>query len=61
VKVIVPPREGRAVKVLCGQRIRITTPKGAQAADFFAYNAENVGEWPPHLGDHILCPSARRR
>jgi len=41
----VPPREGRAVKVLRGQTIRITTPKGAQAADFFAYNAENVGEW----------------
>jgi uncharacterized protein len=44
-KIIVPPREGRAIKVLRGQTIRITTPKGAQAADFFAYNAENVGEW----------------
>jgi uncharacterized protein YcgI (DUF1989 family) len=44
-KIIVPPREGRAVKVLRSQTIRITTPKGAQAEDFFAYNAENVGEW----------------
>jgi uncharacterized protein len=44
-KLIVPPREGRAVKVVRGQTIRITTPKGAQAADFFAYNAENTGEW----------------
>ena len=44
-KIIVPPREGRAVKVLRGQTIRITTPKGAQAADFFAYNADNLGEW----------------
>jgi len=44
-EIVVPPREGRAVKVLRGQTIRITTPKGAQAADFFAYNAENVGEW----------------
>ncbi len=44
-KIIVPSREGRAIKVLRGQTIRITTPKGAQAADFFAYNAENVGEW----------------
>jgi uncharacterized protein len=44
-KIIVPPREGHAIKVLRGQTIRITTPKGAQAADFFAYNAENVGEW----------------
>jgi uncharacterized protein YcgI (DUF1989 family) len=44
-KLIVPPREGRAVKVGRGQTIRITTPKGAQAADFFAFNAENIGEW----------------
>ena len=42
---IVPAREGRAVKVGRGQTIRITTPKGAQAADFFAYNAETLGEW----------------
>ena len=44
-KFIVPAREGRAVKILRGQTIRITTPKGAQAADFFAYNAEDLGEW----------------
>jgi uncharacterized protein YcgI (DUF1989 family) len=44
-KLTVPPREGRPVKVLRGQTIRITTPKGAQAADFFAYNAEDLGEW----------------
>jgi uncharacterized protein YcgI (DUF1989 family) len=28
-----------------GQTIRITTPKGAQAADFFAYNAASPAEW----------------
>ncbi len=44
-QIIVPAREGRAVRVNKGQSIRITTPKGAQAADFFAYNAANVGEW----------------
>ena len=44
-KTIVPPREGRAVRVARGQTIRITTPKGAQAADFFAYNADAPGEW----------------
>ena len=44
-QIVVPAREGRAVKVSRGKRIRITTPKGAQAADFFAYNAESVGEW----------------
>ena len=44
-KTIVPAREGRAVRVARGQTIRITTPKGAQAADFFAYNAASPGEW----------------
>ncbi|MEZ5775650.1 MAG: urea carboxylase-associated family protein [Hyphomicrobiaceae bacterium] len=49
-KLVVPAAEGRAVEVAKGRRLRITTPKGAQAADFFAYNAHNVGEWlsPPH-------------
>jgi uncharacterized protein YcgI (DUF1989 family) len=42
---IVPAREGRAVCVTTGQRIRITTPKGAQAADFFAFSSRNTGEW----------------
>ena len=44
-QIVVPAREGRAMKVCRGQRIRITTPKGAQAADFFAYNGESVGEF----------------
>ena len=43
--VTVPAREGRAVHVQEGQHLRITTPKGAQAADFFAFNAHNVNEW----------------
>jgi hypothetical protein len=44
-KIIVPAREGRAVRVAQGQTIRITTPEGAQAADFFAYNAASPAEW----------------
>lgn len=44
-EIVVPARDGRAIAVNRGQRIRITTPKGAQAADFFAYNAEDVSEW----------------
>jgi uncharacterized protein YcgI (DUF1989 family) len=44
-KTIIPAREGRAVRVGKGQTIRITTPKGAQAADFFAYNAASPAEW----------------
>ena len=41
----VPPSEGRAVRVAKGQRIVIATPEGRQAADFFAFNAVNIGEW----------------
>jgi uncharacterized protein YcgI (DUF1989 family) len=44
-KIVVPAREGRAVRVGKGQMIRIATPKGAQAADFFAYNAASPAEW----------------
>ncbi|WP_366554181.1 urea carboxylase-associated family protein [Aquibaculum sediminis] len=44
-KLVVPAREGRAVEVARGQRLRLTTPKGAQAADFFAFSARDRGEW----------------
>lgn len=44
-QITIPASSGQAVEVHAGQRIRIITPKGAQAADFFAYNAANVGEW----------------
>ncbi|MEZ5923092.1 MAG: urea carboxylase-associated family protein [Hyphomicrobiaceae bacterium] len=49
-RVVVPAAEGRAVAVPKGARLRITTPKGRQAADFFAFNAQNIGEWlsPTH-------------
>ncbi len=49
-RIIVPPSEGRAVRVTAGQSISVATPKGGQAADFFAYNSTNVDEWlsPPH-------------
>ena len=49
-KTVVPAKGGKAVEVMSSQRIRITTPHGRQAADFFAYNAADCGEWlsPPH-------------
>jgi hypothetical protein len=41
--------------------LRITTPKGAQAADFFAYNAGNIGEWlsPMHTWVTTFCVKPR--
>lgn len=46
----VPAGEGRAARVAAGQTIRIITPKGRQAADFFAFSAADPGEWlsAPH-------------
>ncbi len=61
VRVVVPAGEGRAVEVAKGQRLSVTTPKGAQAADFFAYNARNVGEWlsPMHSWVTTFCVKPR--
>jgi uncharacterized protein len=46
----IPARGGLALPIERGRRLRIITPKGAQAADFFAYAADNVREWlsPTH-------------
>ncbi len=59
-KTIVPPRDGRAFHLAKGKRIKITTPKGHQAADFFAYNAADTAEWlsPPHtwLSSYSVTP-----
>ena len=41
----IPPSEGRGFQLSQGQHIRIATPRGQQAADFFAYNANSVDEW----------------
>ncbi len=49
-KVTIRAKDAQAFDVAAGQRIRICTPKGYQAADFFAYNANSMDEWlsPPH-------------
>jgi len=49
-KMTVPPKAGRSIDVPRGRHLRITTPRGGQAADFFAFNAASLEEWlsPPH-------------
>ena len=49
-KVIIKAKDAKAFEVTAGKQIKIITPKGYQAADFFAYNAKSVNEWlsPPH-------------
>ncbi len=58
---IVPAREGRAFPVKANQLIRISTLKGAQAADFFAFNAHNTSEWlsPNHTWVTTFCVKPR--
>jgi uncharacterized protein YcgI (DUF1989 family) len=61
VETLVPAREGRAVTVSKGGRIRVTTPKGHQAADFFAFNADNVGEWLSPMHTWVTTFSVKPR
>ncbi len=41
---LVPAAEGLALRLGQGQRLRIITPHGRQAADFFAFSADDIGE-----------------
>ena len=63
----VPAGHGRAFQVGEGKRFRISTPKGQQSADFFAFRADDINEclspphtWmpmrslPPRVGDTLL-------
>ena len=49
-KLLVAAKSALAFDVAAKQKFKICTPKGYQAADFFAYNAKSVDEWlsPPH-------------
>ena len=49
-RITVPAREGTSVALAAGELLRITTPRGQQAADFFAFSAADPTEWlsAPH-------------
>ena len=49
-KLVVAAKSALAFEVAAQQQFKICTPKGYQAADFFAFNAKSVDEWlsPPH-------------
>jgi len=57
----IPARAGLAVAVERGQRLRVITPKGAQAADFFAYAADNVREWLSPMHTWVTTRSVKPR
>jgi uncharacterized protein YcgI (DUF1989 family) len=51
----IPAGHGHGFRVATGQRFRITTPKGQQSADFFAFCADDLSEGlSPH---HTWMPT----
>lgn len=57
----IPARGGQAFRVEQGQRLRLTTPKGAQAADFFAYAAGDLREWLSPMHTWVTTRSIKPR
>ena len=57
----IPARGGLAISVREGQRLRVITPQGAQAADFFAYAAENAREWLSPIHTWVTTRSIKPR
>jgi uncharacterized protein YcgI (DUF1989 family) len=68
----VPAREGRAVRLLAGERIAVVNPRGTQVCDLWAFSAANpaeylsweharagIGRIVPRVGDALL--TNRRR
>ena len=44
-RIMVPAREGRAVRVPAGGRFRVVDVEGGQVGDLFAFNADDVAEY----------------
>ena len=42
---IVPPRRGRAVKLSCGQALKIVNTHGTQVVDTWCFNADDMKEF----------------
>src|SRR5262245_56603400 len=57
----IPARGGLAFRVAQGQRLRLITPKGEQAADFFAYAGDNVREWLSPMHTWVTTSSIKPR
>lgn len=60
-ELVIPAAEGRAFRVRRGERIRLATPKGRQAADFFAFDAADPGEWLSPMHTWVWSRSLRPR
>ncbi len=49
-RIDIPAREGRGVRVAAGQRFRVIDVEGGQVADTFAFRADDVSEF--HSAEH---------
>jgi uncharacterized protein len=49
-RIHIPAREGWAVSLAAGDRVRVIDPQGGQVADVFAFLADDVGEY--HSAEH---------
>ena len=58
---IVPPRRGQAVKLSCGQALKIVNTHGTQVVDTWCFNADDMKEFmsmeTPSGGYPILISS----
>ena len=44
-RIEIPAREGRAVRLAAGDRVRVVDPEGEQVADTWAFRADDVSEY----------------
>lgn len=58
---VVPAAEGCAIRVAKARRLRIVTPQGSQAADFFAFRADDWDEWLSPMHTWVKTRSLRPR
>ena len=55
-----PAAHGRAFRVEAGQRLRLSSPKGGQCADFFAFTPD-LGEWLSPMHTWVASRHVRPR
>ncbi|HYX85741.1 MAG TPA: urea carboxylase-associated family protein [Gaiellales bacterium] len=53
----IPAREGHALRLAAGERVRVIDPEGGQVADVFAYCADDLSEY--HSAEHTRVFASR--
>jgi len=56
-RIHIPAREGTAVRMASGDRVRVIDPQGGQVADVFAFNADDLSEY--HSAEHTRVSCER--